>query len=189
MLDEAGEGCLEVDVDGLLMLDDGVFMMLDDLNLELLVENLVLLEGVDLVVLFEVFFVLVGVILLFEDDDCVKVVLVLLRILFVLVKGFVGLDERVLVLVEIFLVLVEVILGLEDNDFIGVFFVLVMGLLVLVKGFVVLVEDFLVVFGVFFVVVELSFPSTQLQSLSKSLAAYFRKGEEVLGLKMDRSAA
>jgi hypothetical protein len=170
------------------MPDDGVFMMLDDLNFELLVEDLVLLEGVDLVVLFEVFFVLVGVILLFEDDDCVKVVLVLVEILFVL-KGFVELDERVLVLVEIFLVLVEVILVLEDNDFIGVFFVLVMGLLVLVKGFVVLVEDFLVVFGVFFVAVELSFPSTQLQSLSKSLAAYFRKGEEVLGLKMDRLAA
>jgi hypothetical protein len=188
MLDEVGEGCLEVDVDGLLMPDDGVFMMLDDLNFELLVEDLVLLEGVDLVVLFEVFFVLVGVILLFEDDDCVKVVLVLVEILFVL-KGFVELDERVLVLVEIFLVPVEVILVLEDNDFIGVFFVLVMGLWVLVKGFVVLVEDFLVVFGVFFVAVELSFPSTQLQSLSKSLAAYFRKGEEVLGLKMDRLAA
>jgi hypothetical protein len=68
------------------------------------------------------------------------------------------------------------------------FFVLVGVLTVVVKPLVALSDMFLVDVEVFlvavedFVIVGLIFPSTQRQSLIRSLVAYFRKGEEVRGL-------
>jgi len=195
MLDEAGEGCLEVGVDDVFVLDDGAFEMLDDLDLVISVKDLVELEDTGLVVFGELFMVLVEDLVMLEGNDFDEVVRMLVGTFFVLVKDFVELDGRLVVLVEIFSMLAEDILVLDDNDFVEVFFVLVVALFVLVKGLAELVEDFsilvrvfLVVAGVLCVVVEPDFPSTQLQSLSKSLAAYFRNGEEVRGLKMAQSA-
>jgi hypothetical protein len=196
MLDEAGEGCLEVDVDDLFVLDDGAFKMLDDVNLVAFAKDLMKLEDTDLVVFGELFLVLVEELVILEDDDFDEVIRMLVGIFFVLVKDFVKLDRRLVVLVEIFSMLVEDIPVLNDNDFVEVFLVLVVALFVLVNGLAVLVKDFLVLVRVFLVVaevlcvvVELGFPSTQSQSLSKSLAAYFRNGEEIRGLKMAQSAA
>lgn len=195
MLDEAGEGCLEVDVDDLFVLDDGALEMLDGVNLKVLVKDLVELDDTDLVVCGELCLVLVGDLVILEDDDPDEVVRMLVGTLFVLVKDFVELDGCLVVLVEIFSMPVEEVLVLDDDDFVEIFFVLVVALFVLVKGVAVPVEDFLVLVRVFLVVaeilcvvVELGFPSTQSQSLSKSLAAYFRKGEEVRGLKIAQSA-
>jgi len=219
MLDEAGEGCSEVDVDDLFVLDDGAFEMLDDgafemlddgafemlgdgafemlddVNLVVPVKDLVELEDTDLVVSGELFLVLVEVLVILKDDDFDEVIRMLVEIFFVLVKDFVELDGRLVVLVEILSMVVEDLLVLDDNDFVGFFLGIVVALFVLVKGLAVLVEDFLVlvrvflvVAGVLCVVVEPDFPSTQLQSLSRSLAAYFRNGEEVRGLRKAQSA-
>lgn len=195
MLDEAGECCLEVDVDDDFVLDDGAFEILDDLDLVILLKDLVELEETGLVVFGELFMVLVEDLVMLDGNDLDEIVRMLVGIFFVLVKDFVELDERLVVVVEIFLMLVEDILVLDDNNFVEVFlglapalFVLVKGLAVLVEDFLVLVRVFLVVAGVLCLVVELGFPSTQLQSLSNSLAAYFRNGEEVRGLRVAQSA-
>jgi len=165
MLDEAGEGCLEVAVDDLFVLDDGAFEMFDGVDLMVRVKDFVELEDTDLVVCGELCLVLVEDPVILEDDDSDKVVRMLVGIFFVLVKDFVELDGRLVMLVEIFSMLVEDILGLDNDDFVKIFFVLVVVLFVLVEGLAVLVEDFLVlvrvflvVAGILCVVVELDFP-------------------------------
>ena len=195
MLDEAGEGWSRVDVDDLCVLDDEAFEMLDDVDLVALAKDLMEAEDTDLVVCGEVCLVLVEDLVILEDDNFDEVVGMLVGTFFVLVKDFVELDGRLVVLIEVFSMLAEDVLVLDGNDFVEVFLVLVVALFVFVKGLAVLVEDFLVlvrvflvVAGVLWVVVEPDFPSTQLQSLSKSLAAYFRNGEEVRGLRMTQSA-
>jgi hypothetical protein len=109
MLDEVEEGCSEVDVDSVFVLEDKALEMLDDIDLSPLVKDWVALEDEPFVLLDGIFLVLVEVVLMLEDNNLIALVEISLEaissVLLELVEGFVMLVDRELVLDEIFVTL------------------------------------------------------------------------------------
>jgi hypothetical protein len=187
------DGALEMLVDGdstpvvedLVVLKDESFVMLLEVDLRLEDNGLVVVGGMFLELVLGVAFMLVEDFFMFVECKVVPdgVFIVLDSILLVVNDTFLLSVEILLVLVELLRMLVEGFMGLVNP-----FLVLVRVLLVFVKPFVALFDVFLADVEAFlevakdFVIVVVILPSTQRQSLIRSLVAYFRKGEELRGL-------
>jgi hypothetical protein len=134
MLDVAEEGCPELGVDSLFVLEYKALEMLDDGDSSTLVKDLGALEDKPLVVFDGSFLVLVEVNLLLEDNRLVVLDVIFVdrvfSIVLMLVEDFVMPVERNLVL-ENFSIVLDVIFPVLDE----IFLVLVEILLVLVELF------------------------------------------------------